>query len=195
MTTICADEMRPTISTPFATIHDGKDYDCATNGHAMVVVEGSTFAPRCDAPDIWSVVPNRGVSDQTATTTFGELLEWCKPEEKPGDGECDTCHGTGEVECDMGHDHTCEDCDGTSEYQGAPGYPLHPGKLCGVVLNRRLLYSYLAPIPVSLKSFVTISNPDNLRARVDGEGWFVIVMSMRYDDNNIDEFPKKAKVA
>lgn len=26
--------------------------------------------------------------------------------------ECDTCDGSGEVTCDMGHDHDCDDCDG-----------------------------------------------------------------------------------
>jgi hypothetical protein len=34
------------------------------------------------------------------------------------DVECEECHGTMEVECNLGHIHDCEDCDGTGKQSG-----------------------------------------------------------------------------
>lgn len=196
MTTLCGDETWVSISKPFAADKDGVSYDCATNGHAMVLVQGATFEKRTEAPDVWSVIPNNGIADRSARTTLGALLEWAKPNEDPRDDECDTCDGNGYTECgECGQGKECDDCDGSGEHERDERYPLYPGKLVGVILNRRLLHFYLAPIPSDPGAPIVVSTPDGERVRVQGDGWFVIVMMMRYADKELDEFPPKEKVA
>jgi len=122
---VCTDD-RP------AMWHDGTAY--ITNGHTGFLIEGvdqpvdwclwegdrwanPEFESRCNlSPDRL-----REVFSIKGTPVIGYALpaidphrSWSSPREVIAT-TCDECHGSGDVTCNYGHDHECEDCKGTGK--------------------------------------------------------------------------------
>ncbi len=102
------------------------EYTYASNGHIMVRVPRREDVPdRSNAPQvqhIWDGIP---VGREKAKTLpkvpdFGEkACENCE-----GSGRiviCSECNGEGVQECDMGHEHDCEECGGDGELRFRDG--------------------------------------------------------------------------
>ncbi len=192
LTTLCGDECRVPIAHPFAVKGRDSTWDCATNGQALVLARGSTFPERQEAPKVMTVVPEK--SKTPLRCKFSELREWCDFGPQSLSTECDECKGTGDVECDYGHDHECPECGGDGEI--IPCQPAKPGRSGEIIVNRRLLWAYLAPIPDPGEFVeITAAGDEFHPVRFDGDGWIVVVMGMRAD-GDVDVFsPEKEKVA
>lgn len=107
---------RYAIDAPFTV--DGVTY--ATNSRILVWVEtgdADTAVPEGKRRlNVAAIVP-----EKWPTTGWEPWPEWngestmreCGCHNgKVDQSECLTCNGTGELECDLGHEHECDDCDG-----------------------------------------------------------------------------------
>lgn len=195
MYSLCGDEARVPVATPFTAEINGEKWDCATNGQAMVLMRGEAFGARESAPHVAAVVPDRA-ADPVACA-LDRLMAWITPEIVHTSDECADCEGTGNVECSYGYDHECDSCDGTGEAGETRYFPPTAGAILGVTVNRRLLHAYLAQIPFTENdSEIFITSPDRWEGpiRIDGDGWIVVCTGMRHE-GEIDVFQPREKVA
>lgn len=104
----------------------GGRWDAATSGVVLLAFAGGHL-DRCDltSPRIESLIGRAPAA--THFCTMAALREWAGTDDGicrtcggvgvTGTRPCGECSGTGEVECDYGHDHDCPECDG----EGAGG--------------------------------------------------------------------------
>ncbi len=102
------------------------EYTYAANGHIMVRVPRRDDVPeRSNVPlvqHIWdgSLIGREKAKPLPKVPSLGvKSCETCE-----GSGRvvtCNHCAGEGVQECDMGHEHECEECDGDGEFQFRDG--------------------------------------------------------------------------
>jgi hypothetical protein len=102
----CADrDIRAYLNTPFSL----GEWTYACDGHICI------RTPRVDA--VAEVeLPKKTLKSlsEVFAKEFGDWVPVPVVTIRP-DVVCNTCHGTLEVECDLGHMHDCEGCDGTGK--------------------------------------------------------------------------------
>ena len=99
-------------------IYFADGYSYASNQHIMVkapgVVEGSIENDKFS--DVFKT--NMVAGEKVADLNLSDLKKFLDPfrtEPKYSKMLCIDCDGDGTLECDLGHDHECEDCNGEGE--------------------------------------------------------------------------------
>ena len=121
---------------PFRCEHDGVTYSVATDGKCAFLLEDSGSDLKED--DVRASALNRLLSDKTAPKgkiLVSRLLDLCEDSLKsaPPCVECDgtgsvdfvdcwDCDGQGEIECDLGHFHSCKKCFGQGTREAPDGF-------------------------------------------------------------------------
>lgn len=120
-TIIDPNDWRPITAAPFNGLLDGKPCRIATDGTVMLVVFGDYWPPNDDlTKDVERIFA--GLAPATRTASREAVIEWAGSARRTvcdkcdhgmvNPKTCDNCRGTMELTCDLGHYHTCEDCDG-----------------------------------------------------------------------------------
>lgn len=113
---ICKRDGRWITANPWAITVDGKTYVVAIDGYrALYIVDPKPIYP--PAPDaaphasILGQAPPYGAhhhefdrAELMAAIDDGEIIDWGQ--------QCTRCAGTGELRCNLGDDHECQDCGG-----------------------------------------------------------------------------------
>jgi hypothetical protein len=172
---------------PFSVELDGKSWDCATNGHAMLFLEGATFPKRQEAPPADALAH----AARRATTRYGvapipQLLDFCFADF----GTCETCAGAGDIHDEEDGDRVCFACSGmgTVKRQGAT--------VLGRYIDRLLLGKWLLPLRSSVP-VVLVRVGGELEAvefRCPDDRWRLFVMPMRPTLNEGDAVRPEAPV-
>jgi hypothetical protein len=111
---------RPYYKQPFK--QDGMYY--ATDGHVLIFMPSEICQLDYrdqDKPACKGVIPIEGESVPINISLLEAEINAKTPlvdEFLIKERECSNCYGEGEVECDMGHDHDCPDCDGSGIIEG-----------------------------------------------------------------------------
>lgn len=171
---LCApDRFGPTYSTPFVAEVHGADWVCATDKKRFLALAADAGGPvamdaanikhryeRRQDPKIVSLLTAM-LSPATHQIDPGTLVDALGPgglvgaHPEPEREECTACDGYGEVECNLGHDHLCEQCDGTGWRDGrgraASDTTCDPLRIQGldVLLDARLARGVLDRLPAS----------------------------------------------
>lgn len=113
---------RPALQKPFK--RDG--YYFATDGHSLLYLNQSEmdldfFIERADTPDCLAVIPTKRTDPVTIDCDkLNKLIQEKAPKIKE-QKECFQCDGEGGEECNLGHWHDCEYCDGKGSYDREDG--------------------------------------------------------------------------
>lgn len=179
------DDTRPHLMAPFSvTLPDGRSYDCATDGHHLVAVEGASAPPA--STDLYrKVAPVLSASAGQIKLNLADILAWAGPPETPGFVPCAECKGKG---CD-----SCADDDDTEATKGKVWRDCaRPGIFGGIRVDRNILARTL-----------TLFAPGNVRVTIrkddqpidfDGDGFRVVVMPMRWPEQSDPVFePLRAR--
>lgn len=109
-------DFRVTLRKPFK--QDG--YFVATDGHSLISIPDDymdlEFEPAINPPNnIKGLIERDGGKDYKISSKA--LLEFIEKNVLmiPESQECSECDGDGYRECDLGHEHDCEICDGTGK--------------------------------------------------------------------------------
>lgn len=186
------------LKTPFALTLDGQPWVAATNGRILIALAGATThkPPEMERPlDIASILV---LSPESAETTVEALREFCGTYPHPlpfcvkccnrGLALCAECKGIGEMECDLGHKHDCEECDGSGATDAPCGCGHEPegdsppmGRILGQTFDLNLLgqalHHFAGPCRYGLAGETEL-----WRLVVHGEGWRVALMGCK-DEN------------
>lgn len=171
----CLDLDRPNINAPYRTQYEGEDWDCATNGHGILLMRGPCrFEARADdsPPPVTKVFS--GCFGGTARRVDLEALrDWAAPTELIAGGNfCEMCGDP--------PDHLREGC---------------PSRLFGVRVNRRLAWQFLRYLrnPIGdgavWAGTVWIRNPTDpitIAPTEEPRPWLLMLMPLR-DDGDPDD--------
>lgn len=154
---------------PFRVTLNGIEYDCATNGRALLLMRAPcAFEPHPDAVDAETV---QKVLQHTATAelrgvSFAALRDWAfDPTLCAACGGARWVQGTGEC---------C--CDGFRRQS--------PGRILGRLVDRRLLWRFISPLQTDTVN-VYVGGP--LEAvHVVASHWTLVLMPMREDEDDGD---------
>ena len=106
-------DYQPTMKKPFYQ----RGRTIATNGHVMISSEGKLLeCPEVNSPDACKVIDECLPSEEQFEVECLKIIDFII-ENSPlvhveGETKCFECDGQGEKECDMGHDHECDECEG-----------------------------------------------------------------------------------
>lgn len=172
------DLTRDTLSSPFCVEWNGSTWDCATNGHAAILVRDHSWEERDTAPDVVKIM-------------LGSLSEYENPIKVDGlldyafgnTTVCGACAGSGWVGDPnlVGGEAACG-CD-----NGIPS--VQHGSVSSIPFNRRLLYRYLlvgsayAPTPSHEVLWRDENSP--IFVRDAAVRIMIAVMPVRFGDNPI----------
>ncbi len=169
---------------PFSVEIDGKSWDCATNGHALLFIEGATFQKRGSAPSAHTLMHAvRRTETRYGVAPFGQLLDFCFS----AFVACEHCGGTAERYDEEDGDVPCPDCDGR-------GYPeRQPGRILGVYCDRMLLGRYLLPLRTTTLAVLVRAGGEleAIELRCPDDSWRLYVMPMRRTLNDAE--PERAE--
>lgn len=152
------------LATPFLHDHNGQTYECATNGHGLILMSGSGVTTRRDGPPLDSflarapvLLGHAGIDDLIA---WGEAIE-CR---------CGTCDFAGVVT----HRHPIK-------------LPFRLGRLFGRQIDRWCVFTFLENLrPHS--GYVEVRSKTDPLAPIQffGDGWIVVIMPCRdYEENGL----------
>lgn len=115
------------IIKPFSVRVGERSFRVGAKATILFAIESGDYSvdSDCDAypKNIKSVI-GRHLSKPTMTASRDALIEWAgkaylRQCEKCEDRiDCLECEGSGEVECDLGHDHECRSCNGSGHVVG-----------------------------------------------------------------------------
>jgi hypothetical protein len=154
------------VATPFLLDIDGVTYECATDGHGMMAVEGAGVTTRRDGPpgaeEYFAPQPL-----EIGKADIGLLAQWGRRAE---------CH--------------CDICDpaGANEYRHAIDQRFRIDRLFGRRVDRWLIWRFLH----NLKGEVTIRSDEDPLSPLQffGEGFVFVLMPCRDEpDNLMGPFP------
>lgn len=178
-------KQRRFVGEPWTILRDGEPWSMATDGRAMVMVKGDVgFSPIDDYPreSVLGLVNSALLAEPRFTATVDALKKWCG--EHPLFGECDHCAGTGKgVRSFCGRDGAdCEECGG----DGREHFDPEPGTICGVNINKRLLWRVIKGLDSGMLRFAHGGD----KAVIRGDGLLVIIMARNPDigESCSDEF-------
>ena len=186
---LCGDSLREALATPFPFELDGKQWDVATNGHAMLLVRSDgdpAWPARANCPDIRGALPKKYPPPRSVN--LGRLRDWCA-----STPPCEDCEGTGWIDR---IDVEPEDYDdgGPDDVVACPvcerGYKRGFSPLFEAYIQRALLWRYLRPLSQPATVLVSIAGERDavLIAHPDDE-WRVYCMPALKTSGDADEEP------
>jgi hypothetical protein len=184
---VCANA-RDWLDRPFGVVVGGAQCDAATDGSLALILDSVTYAMREPGSTKLESLINT-LQPPTHTCLMQDLRAWAGTDDgmcKECDGrgwknriECERCDGVGEIECDLGHDHECPDCNGDGfigdkcpACNGRDGRSISGGVVDRVPVNRCLIASVVHDLPGETAQIVAI--PRNVVA-FHGRGWMLLV--------------------
>lgn len=173
---------REMLGLPFAVDIDGKSWDCATNGHAILLLEGATFQKREAAvPAERLIHAGKRESTRFGVAQIGQLLDFCFS----SFAACKLCRGTGEIPDDQLGEVACVRCDG----HGHKKY--QPGSVLGITCDMGLLGRLLLPFRTSaLVALVRVGGErEALELRDPDDKWRIYLMPMRLANDEPTKIP------
>lgn len=193
------DGIRDITAAPFLIDVDGSPWRVATDGARMLLLSGhGGVALEHPAGGQGDDELRRVIACAPAPawrTTREALCAWAGTDdgicpECHGKGRdkvrCTECRGAGELECDLGHLHDCEECDG-SGYAGSAcprckdrlGRATLAGVLrpSGVAINRALIAGVVQCLPG--ETVHVGADAERGMVCLYGPGWRLIVMGLR----------------
>lgn len=178
---------------PFGTTIDGKRYDVATNGKAILCVPGTRYAVPKDPLPVKHLLSIP--TPLSGTTRLSALREWALPRSERRRKTCSECDGTGESR----HDCECEHCSwiGMDECErcGGDGWTMESGPqpVCGLfigetALDRRLLGAVLEALGRRRDCDVIAHAEEGTLGTVKLSigAIIAVVMPVRYDEGDSD---------
>jgi len=169
MQELCGEPHQIYLSTPFAAELDGEQWDCATNGYAVLMLRGpSEFAGK---PRPAPAPPVRAIFEQEfgsrVPVSLDELRGWA---------------------------YSSETTDGCQWCEQAAVLPA-PGYLCGQRVNRRLVWEFLSLVHAETVE-VAVAPTERGPVLIDAGAWRVVVMPMllqpevgEVDADDVPRFP------
>lgn len=165
MNMLCGPSDRPRVATPFRVTVDGKEWDCATNGKALLLVSGPVYETREDMPDVRGIIPARWSSVERFS--YEALRDWCAPE------RCESCSGHGLTDGETAEDERpCPNCNGSGWEDQLDGF------LMGYPLNRRLLFDFILPVQAASVHVHVAGDEEPLLIKAESDTWRVYLMGM-----------------
>ena len=153
---LCRDS-HPLLGTPFLHDHGAQTYECATNGHGLILMPGAGVTTRRDGPPIDQLLARAPVLLGRAGVV--DLIEW---------GEA--------VEC------RCGICDfsGSVSYRHPIKVPFRLGKLFGRLIDRWYVFQFLEHLSEH-RGYVEVRSEADTLAPIQfvGDGWLVVIMPCR----------------
>lgn len=150
----------PLLGAPFLFDHSGATYECATNGHGLILALGAGVTTRRDGPPLESFLAPAPLLLGRAGVL--DLIEW---------GEAVQCR--------------CGSCDpaGAVEYPHPIKSPFRLGRLFGRMIDRWYVYTFLEHLHEH-RGYVEVRSEADPLAPIQffGDGWIVVIMPCR-DDN------------
>lgn len=167
MNMLCGPLLRPKVATPFRVTVDGKEWDCATNGKALLLVPDPVYPTRDDAPNPNDVIPDKWAAVERFS--YEALREWCCPD------RCRLCDGTGWLDRETADDEEpCGQC-------RAGLLDQFDGFLMGQPLNRRLLWDYMLPVTAASVHVHTLDDESPVLVKAESDSWRIYIMGMVRD--------------
>jgi hypothetical protein len=212
----------PASCTPFAITIDGERYAVISDGHAALAIRGLDVGGE-EQRMLGSHLEREG---QAHRVRFADLRAWvsthgvlfedlperqcpeCKGTQKI---KCDECDGLGHVECNLGHDHDCEECIGGTVgcdecdegrlpagrvAREPPDQARHvQGILFGYGIDRRLLATALRLVEADYVDVYIKGATGGCMFLIVAEEWRAAVMSMSGPPNEVtgNAFPSEVK--
>lgn len=170
---LCGDSLNESIATPFPLEFDGKRWDVATGGQALVLVaihegEGPAWPARASAPNVAAAVPAKYPPPHSVN--FERLRDWCA-----STPPCNDCDGTGWIERDTTDDGDPEDVIACPVCER--GYRRGFAPLLSAYVQRALLWRYLRPLSQPATVHVLIKGErDAVCVRHPNDEWRVYCM-------------------
>ena len=124
------------------------DWSMSCDGHILALVTPPLDGLRAHDKPLPDVAKLLASTDKVAgvVVSVASLREWAGDYAK---AKCEPCNGTGQHECECGHCHECQDCDGagTGGAEKRPGWMATRPGARQFLLNRTLLARLLATLP------------------------------------------------
>lgn len=195
---ICGRDGRDSTARPYLVTVDGSPWRGATDGRRLLMLAGADDECR-DTEPAPSEINRIFVAPPTPawTTSREALCQWagtddgicphCHGRGGASENRCPECEGDGELECDLGHTHDCDECDGTGwvdgpcpECKGRLGRRAMPGWLSplGVLVNRALLAGVVSRLPGDIVHVGVEQIGSTQVIALYGPGWLLKVVGL-----------------
>lgn len=125
-------------------------------------------------------------SDPLGTTTAAALRSAAgEPlERKESERPCDSCGGSGLVECyACGHEDDCEDCGGTGKVVALDAPDPHYLDFGGSLVNAQMVAPLFARVPDGAVEFRVRDSGGGKQFHLVGDGWRIVIAAMVPDAN------------
>lgn len=185
------DESRANTATPFGVNYMGRRWDAATDGSLVLMIDSDAYDRRDPISGTVESIINKIPSPSYETHSMQDLRAWAGDDDGicavcGGAGhinraDCETCYGTGVVECNMGHEHECLNCYGngfTTDKCTACNRRICRKILGGLIdgryINRCLVASVIHDLPGRI---VQVASRDDAVA-IHGVGWIALFATL-----------------
>ena len=198
--------IRDNITKPFSVRVGERSFRVGTKATILFAIESSDYSVESDCETYPQKIKNiigRHLSKPTMAASRDALIEWAgkaylrQCEKCEGRVDCLECEGSGEVECDLGHDHECRSCNGSGHVVGKCAECNGDGYInCNIVpiginstpveISAHLVGGMFDMLPgEQIGIIIGEAGNDGIVREVSfsGPGWLMIVACLwRYDD-------------